>query len=262
MIIVDCPCGIRLQVPNEAQGRTIRCKRCSRHHFVNSNDAAARQAAPPPLAQSVEARAGPRKSWFRRATWAGGVTVVVVAALWLAGSTAPQLSNDEPRVGLNRATSSADALGLSPSPDTCEVVEDLSLLPRTSDELRPPRHAGYGRLTVFNGTGRDAVVTLVNAPDRTPHRTMFIAASEEGVFTSVRAGSYRLQYMMGEDINPANWRFCRNASYHEADEDLVFRSPTYDDPRYNVYELTLHKVADGNLHMLDLDAADVVFPEP
>lgn len=261
MIVVDCPCGARLQVPNEAQGRTIRCKRCSRHHVVTPNTTATPQAGPPSLDPSPERRLGNNKSGLRRALWAGGL-VIVVAALWLAGSTTPQPSNVVATVGANAGASPAEATGSSLPLDTCSVAEDLSLLPRTSDELRPPRHGGYGRLTVFNGTGRDAVVTLINSPERTAHRTMFIAASEEGVFTSVRAGRYRLQYMMGEDINPTNWRFCRNASYHEADEDLVFRSPTYDDPQYNVYELTLHKVADGNLRMLDLDAAEVVFPEP
>ncbi|MFB6440855.1 hypothetical protein ACFCVY_29450 [Streptomyces sp. NPDC056411] len=111
--------------------------------------------------------------------------------------------------------------------------------------LRDGSRAGLGRLTVNNGTGSDAVVTLTHGS-----RTAFSVYVRHGSHTtipSVNSGSYTVYFTTGEDWDGARSSFTRGCSFEKFDDEATFRTVRVTGgTQYTVLTFTLNKVLGGN----------------
>ncbi|MFG2286520.1 hypothetical protein ACGFOU_10720 [Streptomyces sp. NPDC048595] len=111
--------------------------------------------------------------------------------------------------------------------------------------LRDGSRGGLGRLTVNNGTGTDAVVTLTRG-----RRTAFSVYVRRGSNTTIRSvdsGSYTVYFTTGEDWNSAKSSFTRECSFEKFDDRADFRTVRVSGgTQYTVLTFTLNKVLGGN----------------
>ncbi|MFE0192304.1 hypothetical protein [Streptomyces sp. NPDC058989] len=162
------------------------------------------------------------------------------------------------------ATSPRVELGAAQSPKSVEAAGrtlralgyDAALrLPRTERAqhrrlangafVRDGSRGGLGRLTVNNGTGTDAVVTLTRG-----RRTAFSVYVRDGSNTTIRSvdsGAYTVYFTTGEDWNGAKSSFTRECSFEKFDDEANFRTVRVaGGTQYTVLTFTLNKVIGGN----------------
>ncbi|MEU9115701.1 hypothetical protein AB0D04_28940 [Streptomyces sp. NPDC048483] len=162
------------------------------------------------------------------------------------------------------ATSPRVALGTATSPkDVKEAGRALSALgydatlrlPRTEEAehrrlgngafVRDGSRGGLGRLTVSNGTGTDAVVTLTRG-SRTAF-SVYVRGGADTTVRSVNSGSYTVYFTTGEDWDGGKRSFTRECSFQKFDDTADFRTvQVAGGTQYTVLRLTLNKVFGGN----------------
>lgn len=111
--------------------------------------------------------------------------------------------------------------------------------------IRDGSRGGLGRLTVNNGTGTDAVVTLARGG-----RTAFSVYVRKGANTTIRSvnsGSYTVYFTTGEDWDGAKRSFTRECNFEKFDDKANFRTvQVAGGTQYTVLTFTLNKVLGGN----------------
>lgn len=104
---------------------------------------------------------------------------------------------------------------------------------------------GLGRLTVKNGTGTDAVVTLTRGT-RTAF-SVYVRSGSEATVRSVNSGSYTVYFTTGEDWNDPRSSFTRECRFEKFDDRATFRTVRVaGGTQYTVLTFSLHKVIGGN----------------
>jgi hypothetical protein len=123
---------------------------------------------------------------------------------------------------------------------TC--ADDGAVRPRSGAEPGGKEDSrGAGKLQIDNRTGWDAVATLIEDPDGTPRRAIFIHNGARGVIASIRSGRYRLRFQSGADC-PGGRRLCRQSDTSESDEAFDFREVSPESGSGSTtYHVTLHK---------------------
>ena len=123
---------------------------------------------------------------------------------------------------------------------TC--ADDGAVRPGSGAELGGKQdRRGLGKLQIDNRTGWDAVATLIEDPDGTPRRAIFIHDGARGVIASIRSGRYRLRFQPGTDCVGGR-RICRDSDSSESDEAFDFREVSSESGSgYATYHVTLRK---------------------
>ncbi|MFF8788878.1 hypothetical protein [Streptomyces sp. NPDC015125] len=162
------------------------------------------------------------------------------------------------------ATSPRVALGTARSPQSVQQAGraltalgyDATLrLPRTERArhrrltngafVRDGSRSGLGRLTVKNGTGTDAVVTLTRGT-RTAF-SVYVRRGSEATVRNVNSGSYTVYFTTGEDWNGPKSSFSRECRFEKFDDRATFRTVRVTGgTQYTVLTFTLNKVIGGN----------------
>lgn len=136
----------------------------------------------------------------------------------------------------------APAATTAPAPTRVPVS-----LPNGTDIVPPAGPRGLGKLTIKNGTSRDAVALLSHetaAPK--VRRYVYVKANSNVVLEEIAAGSYRLAFMTGLDWDAGARKFLRDPSASQFDETFDFKEePTPQGTRYSTWEVTLNPVAGG-----------------
>lgn len=105
--------------------------------------------------------------------------------------------------------------------------------------------SGLGRLTVKNGTGTDAVVTLSRGT-RTAF-SVYVRKGSEATVRSVNSGSYTVYFTTGEDWNGPKSSFTRECRFEKFDDKATFRTVRVaGGTQYTVLTFSLNKVIGGN----------------
>ncbi|MFE2225147.1 hypothetical protein [Streptomyces kronopolitis] len=105
--------------------------------------------------------------------------------------------------------------------------------------------AGLGRLTVRNGTARDAVVALT----RGKHTafSVYVRHGSNATIRSVNSGSYTVYFTTGEDWSSRKSSFTRKCSFEKFDDQAHFKTVRVTGgTQYTVLTFTLNKVVGGN----------------
>lgn len=172
------------------------------------------------------------------------------------------------------ATSPRVALGSAQSPQSVKAAGraltalgyDTTLhLPRTEPAqhrrltngtlVRDGSRGGLGRLTVKNGTARDAVVTLTRGK-RTAF-SLYVRHGSNATVRSVNSGSYTVYFTTGEDWNGPKSSFTRECSFEKFDDHAHFKTVRVTGgTQYTVLTFTLNKVFGGNARTSTVPAAE------
>lgn len=111
--------------------------------------------------------------------------------------------------------------------------------------VRDGSRGGLGRLTINNGTGSDAVVTLTRGT-RTAF-SVYVRKGAKATVRSVNSGSYTVYFTTGEDWNGRKSSFTRGCSFEKFDDRANFRTVRVaGGTQYTVLTFTLNKVFGGN----------------
>ena len=115
---------------------------------------------------------------------------------------------------------------------------------------------GHGELTVVNGNPLDAAVIVENSNLDGSDRLVYVRAGMRTTITSIPPGEHRLKFQIGSnwDEEAEQFRcvsataiFDRMASFEE--------NETATNIEYSTVEVTLHKLAGGNVHTTPIDPA-------
>ena len=192
------------------------------------------------------------------------VAVVVLAALALAWQfvIAPRLSGSArptPTAAASGQVASATsaptttaALAPAPSPTPAPAAARSPVSLENGTNITPPAPgpSGLGKLTIKNGTTRDAVAKLVTgtADPATwqTQRFVYIKANDTLVMENVRVGTYRLAFMSGVDWDAGARKFVREVSTSVFDETFEFKEePAQGGTRFTTWDVSLNPVAGG-----------------
>ncbi|WUW69909.1 hypothetical protein OIU81_08745 [Streptomyces sp. NBC_01454] len=111
--------------------------------------------------------------------------------------------------------------------------------------VRDGSRAGLGRLTVKNGTARDAVVALTRGK-RTAF-SVYVRHGSNATIRSVNSGAYTVYFTTGEDWNSRKSSFTRECSFEKFDDQANFKTVRVPGgTQYTVLTFTLDKVVGGN----------------
>ncbi|MGW9428019.1 hypothetical protein ACWHA1_08705 [Streptomyces decoyicus] len=111
--------------------------------------------------------------------------------------------------------------------------------------VRDGSRGGLGRLTVRNGTGTDAVVTLTRGSQTA--FSIYVRKGSNATVRSVNSGSYTVYFTTGEDWNGEKSSFTRQCSFEKFDDKANFRTVRVaGGTQYTVLTFTLNKVIGGN----------------
>ncbi|MFG2532549.1 hypothetical protein [Streptomyces sp. NPDC048516] len=104
---------------------------------------------------------------------------------------------------------------------------------------------GLGRLTVKNGTGTDAVVTLTHGARAA--FSVYVRSGSEATVRGVNNGSYTVYFTTGEDWSGAKSSFTRECRFEKFDDRAAFRTVRVaGGTQYTVLTFSLNKVIGGN----------------
>lgn len=111
--------------------------------------------------------------------------------------------------------------------------------------VRDGSRGGLGRLTVNNGTGSDAVVTLTRGSSTA--FSVYVRKGSKATVRSVNSGAYTVYFTTGEDWNGGKRSFTRGCSFEKFDDKANFRTVRVaGGTQYTVLTFTLNKVIGGN----------------
>ncbi|MFF4649160.1 hypothetical protein [Streptomyces sp. NPDC001380] len=129
----------------------------------------------------------------------------------------------------------------------------------TGSYVRSGSRTGRGSLTIENGGGRDAVVSLARG-GRTVH-SVYVRRGSTFKVRGVRDGTYAVYFTSGRDWDGSARRFTRDCGFSRFDDTMRFATvTTATQIRWTTWRLTLQPVAGGNARTTGLDARS--FPTP
>ncbi|MDP9864727.1 MULTISPECIES: hypothetical protein [Streptosporangium] len=111
--------------------------------------------------------------------------------------------------------------------------------------------SGQGTLKIKNGTGKDAVVTLVRG--RSKAISLYIRARSNASTDVVEDGTYRIYFTSGYKFSTAKGRFTQSAVYQRFDDRLKFTTTSSSS---TIWTLTLNPVRNGNARTSGVDPDD------
>jgi curved DNA-binding protein CbpA len=124
------------------------------------------------------------------------------------------------------------------------------------------------QITIKNGTDQDAVVFFQDVNTKKIVRNVYVRAKSDFVSTEIPQGIYEMKVSYGNGWNPLKNNgennpiggFVLNISYSKAvsSEDYfdMRREETYSGYNYPTYEVTLHKVVNGNMQTKNISQDD------
>jgi hypothetical protein len=118
---------------------------------------------------------------------------------------------------------------------------------RNGHEQGSSRRRGLGSLKVVNGTQDDAVVWLSPVGTNEAARKVFVSRHAEATLNRIAAGTYRIRFETGETYLRSTGNLCHFRGASEFNDAVTFEERDVGDRiLYDVMQLTLHRVADGN----------------
>lgn len=165
----------------------------------------------------------------------------------------PAVPVDSDDAEATQATSEAS----QPTPiPPCAQDQPADRLP-TGARIEPDGGAkGPSRLSIVNGTNRDAAVRLVDGATGRTVRFFYVEAGDTYTLSGIESGMYQLRYVSGYDWVPACQSFLREADYSEFEGELKFEALMPDEGRdgfRTTYTVTLNPVPLGTAKTRPID---------
>lgn len=142
---------------------------------------------------------------------------------------------------------------------------DLSLPPVSRQQnrtlasgqfVRQGQLTGRGKLTIDNGRGQDAVVTL--ASGRHPAFSVYVRKGSKHKVTGIRDGTYLMYFAGGVDWDPAVRAFTRDCTFVRFDDSLKFETSQIGTKiRSTTWTITLQPVVGGTASTTEVDPSEL-----
>ncbi len=244
MITLRCACGERIHADERHLGRKVRCPGCGRameiHRPAEASDPGTERTGESRFTPGLDSTRSRRKilSPWGRVLIGGSMVGALSIFLWGPKGPAPDLPT--PRAPLPSK--------IQPAPSQARTMEHPPVSLPTGTELKPVgARKGHGALTVENGTGRDAIVKLVE--DITPQRTrraVYIQSGASWEIRNISSGRYILRFALGTDWDETIGQFSMDPAYSEFTHRFSFREIRRGDRvLVDTAKITLHAVAGG-----------------
>ncbi|GII77325.1 hypothetical protein Sru01_23070 [Sphaerisporangium rufum] len=118
--------------------------------------------------------------------------------------------------------------------------------------VRSGARSGRGTLTVDNGTGKDAVLTLVRGGTKAV--SFYVRKKRKAKIGGVPDGTYRIYFTGGADWDGKARAFTRDCGFQRFEEPVKFTTVrTGNLIRFSTWTLTLQPVAGGNARTAEVD---------
>jgi hypothetical protein len=253
-IHVSCPgCGETYHASPDHAGRSIRCVsrdcgRIFRIEFQHLSTAPPTDVSPPVGSEHAGTRG--RDVHWSRSGRLYGVGMAVAALIALGVIFRPLVHAPESSVDTQPspvAVSESQPAPTSGTPPSSTTPKRLTAGLRSGANVRPPLGApGRGTLRIHNGTGYDAVVTLLDTEAKTVRRYVYLRAGDAITLADIAPCHCRLFFALGTDWDAVAEEFLQDASFAVFDESLQFtESETERGLEWATFSVTLHPVAEG-----------------
>jgi hypothetical protein len=127
----------------------------------------------------------------------------------------------------------------------------------TGTILARSARTGLGRLSVENGTGRDAVVKIVDEARHQIIVAFYVQSGSTGVIDRIPDGTFQAIFALGSGWDPIRYGFSRDRAFSRFDKSLVFATEADERVyRFSELHLTLHKVVNGNTTITQIAEAE------
>jgi hypothetical protein len=117
--------------------------------------------------------------------------------------------------------------------------------------------AGYGRLSVVNGTSNDACVALIDTDKGVRVRMIYVRANNSAELKHLSPGGYRVLFTTGSDWDKNAAKFTRDAEYFVFGKTLMFEETASSGTiRYSVQTITLNETPEGNVRSSEIPESE------
>lgn len=234
---VECDnpkCNALYEVPNFLGGHTFTCNRCGSRVTIRDVSIGIRPAKALPSYRSR------RKSWGALLLLGAVALICFFAYLAKIGAFSKAADhNPSPSPGSHVEAPSNGTVGhpeglIRTFANGTHLTKDLAT-------------AGYGQLTVINGTSKDACVALVDVSRSIRVSMIYVRANNSAELKHLNAGGYRILFTIGSDWDNRAGRFSQDAEYLDFGKVLTF-AETRDSGtiRFSKQTITLNETLDGN----------------
>ena len=127
--------------------------------------------------------------------------------------------------------------------------------PSNGQFVRQGSRTGRGELTVDNGGGRDAVITL--AVGKRPAFAVYVRKGAKHTVTGIQDGTYHVFFTSGTDWDHKARAFGRDCSFDRFDDSMKFETTqTATQTEWSTWTITLQPVVGGNAPTSEVDPDD------
>lgn len=157
---------------------------------------------------------------------------------------------------LDRAGEALAELGDYPADVlTLKVPRRQTRRPANGTLLRNGGRGGRSQLTIKNGGGSDAVVTLVRGKTKT--LSVYVRKKKSHTVPNIKDGTYKVYFTTGVDYDRKARAFTRDCAFERFEDSIRFQTVyTATQVRWQNWTLTLNRVVGGNARTRDVDPED------
>ena len=153
--------------------------------------------------------------------------------------------------GEGQATITASINGVEK--DSCTVKVTLRTIPvKNGEMIKRPRRTDYPEVTINAPSNANCFVYFKNISNSACDFAFYVKAGSSAT-VNAPTGTYAFYYASGEEWYGPDLKFGRGTSFFKA-PDLI--TLTEDDSSYDVLELTLYAVPNGNMDTDPIDASE------
>lgn len=153
--------------------------------------------------------------------------------------------------GEGQATITASINGVEK--DSCTVKVTLRTIPvKNGEMIKRPRRTDYPEVTINAPSNANCFVYFKNISNSAYDFAFYVKAGSSAT-VNAPTGTYAFYYASGEEWYGPDLKFGRGTSFFKA-PDLI--TLTEDDSSYDVLELTLYAVPNGNMDTDPIDASE------
>ncbi|MGH3774955.1 MAG: hypothetical protein ACRDRR_04350 [Pseudonocardiaceae bacterium] len=121
--------------------------------------------------------------------------------------------------------------------------------------VRAGSRTGRGELTIDNGGGQDAVISL--ATSKNPAFSVYVRNGSKYTVKGIRDGTYEIFFTTGVDWDRQNRTFTRDRTLQRFDDTMKFTTTkTSTEIRWSTWTITLHSVIGGNANSREVNPND------
>jgi len=207
--------------------------------------------------------------WRMRTAWQRRLSIMGSLLICLFGGKVLHISQSSHALRVDRPYVESPSVNLpapvQPASETVPSTRERSQwvisasLPNGTEIVKRRRTAGYGKLTVDNGTAYDAVLELVDGKTQKAIRVFYVTSGEKFTEDRVGPGTYSVYYMTGTDWNSTAKVFNQVVESGVFDQTATFAEERNDqtgEVDFHEFSITLQPVVGGNARTSTLDAEE------